>query len=566
MTTRFRLLALFLSVMLPSHPGRAAVARPTDEQITRLVRQLGSRKFRQREAAERALEAVGERALDLLDDAAAKDPDPEVRRRAAHVFDVLTGSPVETLGFARSVLEVTARIEEDHVRRIRQGELIVWSVEGLYGQLGERVPAWLARRLRRVEDMNESERLTLLSAARKRLGRRPALEKGRDAELAVGALLGRFDPHAQYWPELPIWGCVVGWLPEGIGVRLETDRVTGLLRVVTPLKRGPAYRAGIRSGDLIRRIAWDVDGDRPSTEARALFTRGQPLAKLEEFLQGRPRTLVHLSVVRGGVKQPLLFHVRRQRSEEETVLGVRRRADDEWDYRLDAQNEIGYVRIAVFGRHTAEDFGSALARLRRQGIKALILDLRFNRGGLLMTAEKLADRFLPNGDTFMAVETRRELDDSTWRTTSRGELLGLPVAVLVNEETTSTGEVIAACLQDHRRAVVVGERTRGKASVQNIVTLGNGEGALKMTTALFLRPSGKKIDRIRMPGRDEDEWGVMPDHGYVVRLSPRERADLLAALSRRELLYPAAARKAEPEFRDRQLERALEALRTRRSG
>src|SRR5262249_666456 len=148
-----------------------------------------------------------------------------------------------------------------------------------------------------------------------------------------------------------------------------------------------------------------------------------------------------------------------------------------------------------------------------------------------------------------------DCDRTFWGVNAPG---ALPVVGLVSKETPRAADVFAAALQDHRRAAVVGERSRGKASVQNILHIDGSE--LTLTTAVFLRPSGKKLDRIALPGHDADEWGVTPDSGNVVRLSPEEKDARTAHLERRAIIPRRDVPVKEPAFKDRQLERALEVL------
>ena len=202
----------------------------------------------------------------------------------------------------------------------------------------------------------------------------------------------------------------------------------------------------------------------------------------------------------------------------ETVLGDRRKSDDSWDFMLDHDKHIGYIRLTAFSRDTAQDLKKALVELRKEGLKGLILDLRFNPGGLLNSAIEVSDLFIAKG---RIVSTKgRNTPERVWDAQKEGTFEGFPMAVLVNHYSASASEIVSACLQDHKRAAVIGERTWGKGSVQNVIELEGGKSALKLTTASYHRPSGKNIHRFP-DAKETDEWGVMPDAGYEVRLSRR---------------------------------------------
>jgi carboxyl-terminal processing protease len=345
-------------------------------------------------------------------------------------------------------------------------------------------------------------------------------------------------------------------VPVGIGVELEGDPATGLARVVTPVKDSPAYQAGIRAGDLITQITfWDTPKGKPLDLPDNYHTRGQPIEEVRKRIPGKYGTSVHLTVLPEGGKHPLLYEVQRGRVRLETVLGHRRNADDSWDYLIDQEKKVGYIRITSFGRGTTEDFVGAFRRLEAQGMKGLILDLRFSPGSGLFVqgAVDVAERFLDKGVIATVHVAAGEERFSVEKLVDRTDV---PLVCLVNEESAGSSEVLAACLQDHKRAVVIGERTRGKGAVRNTQPFHNGQ--LMFTAGVVLRPSGKKLDRMRLPGHDDEEWGVTPDKGYHLKLSSSERDGLRQHLKSLECLPPPAPTR---DFIDRQLECALAHLR-----
>ena len=195
--------------------------------------------------------------------------------------------------------------------------------------------------------------------------------------------------------------------------------------------------------------------------------------------------------------------------------------------------QIGYIRITSFSRQTHEDLGKVLQQLTEQGMRGLILDLRFNPGGLLSSAIEVADLFLSDG-TIVSTEGRN-IASKTWSSQSQWHVRRVRHGVLVNRYSASASEIVAASLQDHQRAVVMGERTWGKGSVQNIIELENGRSALKLTTAGYHRPSGKNIQRLE-GAAESDEWGVRPTDGYLVPLTPDEMRQLLESQRRQDIV------------------------------
>ncbi len=208
---------------------------------------------------------------------------------------------------------------------------------------------------------------------------------------------------------------------------------------------------------------------------------------------------------------PLDFEIVRGKVQVESVLGVKRNRNDSWDFVLDPENRICYVRLTNFARNTADDLTRVMEYLKNTGgIKGLILDLRFNPGGLLTSAVTISDLFIDDG---LIVTIRPRVGrEQSYTGEHEGSLLDFPMVCLVNGHSASGSEIVSACLQDHKRALIVGERSYGKGSVQNIQPFEDGE--LKLTTASFWRPNGKNLNRSSTSGKEDAEWGVTPDRGY----------------------------------------------------
>lgn len=345
----------------------------------------------------------------------------------------------------------------------------------------------------------------------------------------------------------------------GVGIQVGLDRLTGALVVTSPMVGTPAYDAGILAGDQIVKI-----------DGRALdnLRTGEAI----ELIQGEPGTPVTLTVIHEGQKKSVDVTITRTIIEVETVLGDRRRADSpaEWDYVIDAQNKIGYVRLIEFDEPTAEALKQVLTQLEADGVRGLVLDLRGNPGGLLTSAVAVSDLFLTDG---RIVSTRgRKTPERVYSAAADGTLFEPaathPLAVLIDKYSASASEIVSAALQDHGRAVVVGERSFGKGSVQNIYPMEDRATALKLTTQSYRRPSGKNIHRFP-DSKDSDEWGVSPTAGYEVKLTDEERYQFLLARRKRDVVHgkPGAPRTEENKvpkdtpFTDKALERALEYLR-----
>lgn len=304
------------------------------------------------------------------------------------------------------------------------------------------------------------------------------------------------------------------------GVGLELAAAKDGVVVHAPIVGGPAWRAGIAPGERI--VA--IDG----TSADGLSVR-DAVARLRGDV-GSPVAVTVLSPAgEVGVDGADLVDARRTLTllrevvRTESVLGDRRRADGTWDWCLEGEPGVGFVRITSFGERTAAELDAALAAIAAlPGLRGLVIDLRGNPGGLLNAAVEVCDRFLDDG---LIVATRRRGGGAVAvvepRSATAGQVLaGVPVVVLIDGLTASAAEIVAACLQDHARAVVVGSRSFGKGTVQSIIPLSDGRRLLKLTTAEYRRPG----DEVR--GAVGGALCVVPDAGREIDVPAQARETL----------------------------------------
>jgi carboxyl-terminal processing protease len=289
----------------------------------------------------------------------------------------------------------------------------------------------------------------------------------------------------------------------GVGMEVSMTPDTRQITVISPLPGSPAEEAGIRPGDKILKI----DGE---------STQGLSLSDSVKLMHGETGTTVVLRVMHKGEDEPVDIEIVRAVIQVDTVVGRARNGDGSWDFFLEDENKIGYLRITSFADNTAEEMQKATQGLVDDGLRGLIIDLRNDPGGFLDQAVKISDMFIRSG---VIVSTRRRHDQifHTFRAKEKGTLPDFPIAVLVNRYTASAGEIVAACLQDHKRAVIVGERSFGKGTIQELIELESRHGMLKLTTGTYWRPSEKDINR-RKGDDEDDDWGVKPNKGYEVAL------------------------------------------------
>jgi carboxyl-terminal processing protease len=463
--------------------------------------------------------------------------------------------------FASKVIDATEVILSDYYKEENQGELVAQAIRKEYRFLEERIPDALEARLKKAKDLNEDQLKELLVDARTALGKREDLDKDKDIDVALVEMLRTLDPYTTYIdPEtLNRFKIEIAGNFTGIGIQIRKDAATDLLLVVTPIKGSPAYRAGLLAGDLITTITREVDSDGTALpKPEVTPTKGLSVSDAVKKILGQKDTKVKLTVQREGVDKPIEVEITRGHVEVETVFGVKRKTDDSWSFMLDPEKKIGYLRLSQFQENSYNDILAAMADLKKHGVKGFILDLRFNPGGLLSGAVDISDLYMDDG-VIVSIRQRGKAEDFI-RGKHEGSLLNFPMVCLVNGDSASASEIVSACLQDHHRAYIVGERSFGKGSVQNIRDFGKGK--LKLTTATFWRPSGQNLYKRSTGGRDDEVWGVIPDK--TVKLSEKERGELFDHLRNAEVIprrdAPVKEKEAKPEFKDVQLEEAIEYL------
>jgi carboxyl-terminal processing protease len=300
------------------------------------------------------------------------------------------------------------------------------------------------------------------------------VEKPDDSKLvesAINGMLNGLDPHSSYMDPKSFRDMKIQIGGEFGGLGIEVTQEDGLIKVVAPIDETPAAKAGIRAGDIITHL---------DDEA----VQGLTLNQAVEKMRGQVNTKIRLKVMRKGLDKPLEVTIVR---DVIRVRSVRSKIEGE---------DIGYIRISSFNEQTTDGLKKAItditAQIPPEKLKGYVIDLRNNPGGLLDQAISVSDTFLERGEI---VSTRGRDAEETQRFNARaGDLTkGKPLIVLINGGSASASEIVAGALQDQKRATVVGTRSFGKGSVQTIIPLGSGNGALRLTTARYFTPSGKSI-------------------------------------------------------------------------
>jgi carboxyl-terminal processing protease len=314
-------------------------------------------------------------------------------------------------------------------------------------------------------------------------------------ESAIQGLLGELDPFSMYISpdRQEDFERLLEGTFRGVGIQLNQSPETGQIEVITPIDGSPAFEAGVMPGDIIIK----VNGE---------SIEGQRLQEVITKITGPPGTMVTLTVRRenGQDIEELDLTMERRDIIVPTLKGFGRKDDQTWEYYAVQDPKIAYLRLTQFTSETYDRFHETLTALLDDGMQGLILDLRFNPGGRLEQAEYLVDLLIEEGTI---VTTRgRNRPEYARRASVPGTLPYFPLIVLVNEHSASASEIVAGSLMDNRRALVIGMRTYGKGSVQEVIPL-DGGGELKLTVAYYYLPSGRLVHRT---GEDAEVWGVDP--------------------------------------------------------
>ena len=348
---------------------------------------------------------------------------------------------------------------------------------------------------------------------------------------ALRGMLSSLDPHSEFMEPRKYQELKSDTEGKFGGVGIQIGLRDGILTVIAPIEDTPAFRAGVISGDQIIKIGdEDTEGFTPDDAVKRL--------------RGKPGTEVSFTVHRPGTGEDLVITVTREEIAVKSVKDLKGGTK----FAL-GKDGIGYVRIIQFGEHTSDELDRALEKLSNAGMKGLILDLRDNPGGLLDQAAKVCGKFLPPGTLVVSTEGRDPKERREFHVPRLGHHYETPMVLLVNGGSASAAEIVSGCLQDLKRAVLVGERTFGKGSVQSIIPLQDG-AALRLTTAKYYTPSHRVIH----------EKGITPD--IIVPLTPEEISALMLKRTPGAVeTLPPERRRAVEAVRDLQLERARDLLR-----
>lgn len=384
-----------------------------------------------------------------------------------------------------------------------------------------------------------------------------------EKKLKQGAIKGMVealdDPYTIYVPPTEKREFNKDLTGEYVGIGAQVNTNTGYLVIVSPLEDSPAFRAGLMADDKVL----EIDGK---------TTKDLTVEQCVELLSGQPKTVVKLLIERKGEQIPII-EITRDHIKTRSIKGYHRSAAnaEEWNYLIDPESHIAYVRMTQFTPNVANELFAALHSVgaEKGELKGLVLDLRFNPGGLLAEAEAIADLFLNEG---IIVSTRgRSFPERVSRAEKPGTLPDFPMAVLLNGQSASASEVLSGALVENNRAIVVGTRSFGKGSVQSVMEIPGGGGSeLKITEQGYFLPSGRSITR-----KDTSAtWGVDPTEGFYVPLTDKELVAMFEVRRKQEVLQASGAQAATEEhwdsadwvlehLKDKQLAAAVNAVRAK---
>jgi len=300
-------------------------------------------------------------------------------------------------------------------------------------------------------------------------------DQSKSMDSAINGLLQSLDPYSAYMSPESFGNMQTETSGEFGGLGIEVGMESGVVKIISPIDNTPASKAGVKAGDYIVKI-------------NGTQVQGKSLTEAVDLMRGPVGSSIEITVRRVGVKKAIIFNITREVIE---VQSVKSKMID---------NSIGYIRLTSFNQNSSEQIKEKISKLsKNKNLKGYILDLRNNPGGLLSQAIKISDFFLENGE-IVSTKSRKISENRKWFA-KEGDLIdGKTLVVLINYGSASASEIVAGALKDHKRAIIIGENSYGKGSVQSIIPLKN-KGAIRLTIAKYYLPSGKSISEV----------GVTPD-------------------------------------------------------
>ncbi|MDB2515036.1 S41 family peptidase [Candidatus Pelagibacter bacterium] len=301
------------------------------------------------------------------------------------------------------------------------------------------------------------------------------IDQSKSMDYAINGLLQSLDPYSAYMSPESFENMQTETSGEFGGLGIEVGMEAGVVKVISPIDNSPASEVGIKAGDYIVKI-----NDHQ--------VQGKSLTEAVDLMRGPVGSSIEITVRRRGVKKALIFNITREIIEVQSVKSEM------------IDNNIGYIRLTSFNDNSSEQIKKKIEKLNKnKNLKGYILDLRNNPGGLLTQAIKISDFFLENGE-IVSTRSRKVSENRKWFAKKGDITNGKTLVVLINYGSASASEIVAGALKDHKRAIILGENSYGKGSVQSIIPLKN-RGAIRLTVAKYYLPSGKSISEV----------GVTPD-------------------------------------------------------